>query len=121
MLEVLLQTPAAPRVSRRIFDPAETLSAPHLLDAEVAQVLRRYVRTSVITPQRGAEALQDLADMPLERYPHYPFLERIWQLRDNLTAYDAAYLALAEALDATLLTRDQALASVASTARVQVV
>lgn len=121
VLEVLLQTPAALRLSRRMFDSRETLHAPHLLDVEVAQVLRRYARAGAISPDRGAEALTDLADLPISRYPHFILLPRIWQLRHNLTAYDAAYLALAEALDAPLLTRDRALASVGARVRVEVV
>lgn len=120
VLEVLLQTPAASRVSRRMFDSRETLHAPHLLDVEVAQVLRRYARSGAISPDRGAEALTDLADLPINRYPHFILLPRIWQLRHNLTAYDAAYLALAEALDAPLLTRDRALASAVRGVRVEV-
>jgi predicted nucleic acid-binding protein len=120
VLEVLLQTPAAARVSRRIFASGETLHAPHLLDVEIAHVLRRYAGSGVITSERGAEALSDLADLPLERYPHYVLLPRIWQLRHNLTAYDATYLALAEALDAPLLTRDRALTSARGGVRVEV-
>ncbi len=120
VLEILLQTPAASRVSRRIFASGETLHAPHLLDVEIAQVLRRYARSGVISSDRGAEALADLADLPLNRYPHFVLLPRIWQLRHNVTAYDAAYLALAEALDAPLLTRDRALASAGGSARVEV-
>ncbi len=119
VLEVLLQTPAASRVSRRIFASGETLHAPHLLDVEIAQVLRRYARSGVISSDRGAEALMDLADLPLSRYPHFVLLPRIWQLRHNVTAYDAAYLALAEALDAPLLTRDRALASAGGRVRVE--
>ena len=119
-LEVLLQTPAAARVSRRIFASGETLHAPHLLDVEIAQVLRRYARAGVISPERGLEALTDLADFPLNRYPHDFLLPRIWQLRHNVTAYDAAYLALAEVLDAPLLTRDRALASAVRGIRVEV-
>jgi predicted nucleic acid-binding protein len=121
VLEVLLQTPAGPNVSHRIFRPGETLHAPHLLDVEVAQVLRRYARSGVISGGRGAEALIDLADMPINRYPHFVLLPRIWQLRHNATAYDAAYLALAEALDAPLVTRDRALASAGSSAAVEVI
>lgn len=111
VLEVLLQTPAASRVSRRIFASAETLDAPHLLDVEIEQVFGRYPRSGVISSGRGAEALMDLADLPLSRYPHFVLLPRIWHWRRNLTAYDAAYWALAEALGAPLLTRDRALAS----------
>jgi predicted nucleic acid-binding protein len=121
VLEVLLQTPAAARVSSRIFSGGETLHAPHLLDLEIAQVLRRYVRLGVISAKRGSEALADLADLPLNRYPHVVLLPRIWQFRHNVTAYDAAYLALAEALDAPLVTRDKALALAGARARVVVV
>lgn len=108
-------------MNRFIFAANETLHAPHLIDLEIAQVLRRYVRTSVISADRGAEALTDLVDFPLTRYPHQVLLFRIWQMRHGLTAYDAAYLALAEALDAPLITRDRAMAKAASRVRVEVV
>ena len=121
ILEVLLQTPAAPRVSRFIFAANESLHAPHLIDLEIAQVLRRYVRSAVISAERGVEALVDLADFPLTRYPHFVLLKRIWEMRHGLTAYDAAYLALAEALDARLVTRDRALAKAGSQVRVEVI
>jgi predicted nucleic acid-binding protein len=121
LLEVLLQTSFAAKVSRRIFDTGETLHAPHLLDVEVAQVLRRYVRSGVISASRGAEALEDLAALPLNRYPHFVLLPRIWQLRHNVTAYDATYLALAEALGAPLVTRDKALASASTRVAVEVI
>lgn len=108
-------------MNRFIFAPNETLHAPHLIDLEITQVLRRYVRTAVISADRGAEALADLADFPLTRYPHQFLLLRIWQMRHALTAYDAAYLALAEALDAPLITRDRALAKAGSRVRVEVI
>lgn len=95
----------------RIFDPAETLHAPHLIDVEVAQVLRRYAASGEADPERCRMALTDLNDLPLTKYPHDFLLPRIWELRNNLTAYDAVYVALAEALDAPLLTRDQRLAN----------
>ena len=113
LLEVLLRTPAAKAVEDRLFTAHQTLHAPHLLDVEIAQVIRRYAATGEIDGERGREALADLADFPLRRYPHDFLLPRIWDLRDNLTAYDATYVALAEALDTPLLTRDRRLARAA--------
>jgi predicted nucleic acid-binding protein len=110
-IEVLLNTPAAARIAERLFAPGETLHAPYLLDVEVAQVLRRYALAGQLDAARGVEALDDLTALPLTRYPHDLLLPRIWELRENVTAYDAVYLALAEVLAAPLLTRDQALAS----------
>ena len=110
-LEALLRTPAAKAVERLLFDPLQTLHAPYLLDVEVAQVLRRYAANGEIDGERGRAALADLMDFPLRRYPHDFLLPRVWDLRNNLTAYDAIYVALAELLDATLLTRDKRLAS----------
>ncbi len=112
VLELLLRTPAAAAIERRLFAPGQTLHAPHLIDLEIAQVLRRYEAAGDMTTERAGQALQDFADLPLERYPHDLFLRRIWDLRRNVTAYDAAYLALAEALPAPLLTRDRRLARV---------
>lgn len=121
ILEVLLQTPAAQRVSRVLFAASQTLHAPHLIDLEIAQVLRRYVRSASISADRGAEALSDFLDLPLTRYPHFALLTRVWQMRHNVTAYDATYLALAEALDAPLITRDRALARTGSGAQVELI
>lgn len=111
LLEVLLRTGAAETIENRILAPSESMCAPHLLDVEVAQVVRRYCLLGDMKSVRGAEALRDLADMPIERFPHTPFLPRIWELRNNLTAYDAAYVALAETLGCPLLTRDNKLAN----------
>ena len=110
VIEALLRTPAAGAIEARLFDPRETLHVPHLLDVEVAQAIRRYAAKGDIDGERGGEALADLSDLPLRRYPHEFLLPRVWQLRNNLTAYDAVYVALAEALDAPLLTRDRRLA-----------
>jgi predicted nucleic acid-binding protein len=110
LLEVLLLTPAARRVGLRLFAAGETLHVPHLLDVEVAQGIRRYWLTEKLDLARCHAALRDLASFDLIRYPHTLFLSRIWQLRSNVTAYDAAYVSLAEALDAPLITRDAALA-----------
>jgi predicted nucleic acid-binding protein len=111
-IELLLNTPVAPRVSAHVFAAGETLHVPHLLDLEVAQVLRRYAAAGELDAGRALEALEDLADLPLIRYPHDLFLFRVWELRHNATAYDGAYLALAEALAAPLLTCDSAFASI---------
>jgi predicted nucleic acid-binding protein len=122
MVEALLRTPKAQAVDQWLFDPGQTLHAPHLLDVEVAQVIRRFAAAGEIDDQRGRTALIDLADFPIRRYPHDLLLPRIWELRHNLTAYDAAYVALAEALDAPLLTRDKRLATAAGhRARVELV
>ena len=113
LLEVLLRTSRARAVEERLFSPGETLHVPHLLDVEVAQVIRRYAAHGEIDSARGGEALDDLASFPLRRYPHDLLLRRIWELRNNLTAYDAVYVALAEVLEAPLLTRDRRLATAA--------
>jgi len=88
----------------------ERLSAPELVDLEVTSVLRRQVQGGEVDIRRAALALADLAALPLRRAPHRPLLARCWELRDNLTVYDASYVALAEALDVTLLTGDGRLA-----------
>lgn len=122
LLEVLLRTAAAEATERRLFAPGQTLHAPHLLDVEVAQVIRRYAAIGDIDGDRGRAALTDLADFPIQRYPHVVLLPRMWVLRHNLTAYDASYVALAEALDAVLLTRDKRLAAAAGhRARIELV
>ena len=110
ILELLLRTEAAARIEDRVLDPRESLHAPHLLDLEVAQVLRRYVARGDMRPERGRLALELFAKFPITRYSHEPLLARIWILRQNFTAYDAAYVALSEGLGATLLTRDTRLA-----------
>ena len=122
LIEVLMRTPAAQTIEDQLFTQPETLHAPHLLDVEVAHVLRRYAAIREIDGERGRAALVDFADMPVQRYPHEILLPRIWQLRHNLSAYDAAYVALAEALDVPLLTRDKRLVAAAGHhARVELV
>ena len=111
-IEMLLRTLTGRRVEARVYSPSESLlHASQLIDLEVAQVLRRNVAAATIASACGKEALQDLRDLSLVRYPHEMLLERIWELRDNLTAYDAAYVALAEKIGARLVTRDGRLAS----------
>ena len=111
VLETLLRTPAGAAIDGRLFDSGETLHAPHLIDIEVAQVLRRYAATGDMDEERCRAALTDLADFPLRRYPHTILLPRVWELRHNVTAYDATYVALAETLDASLITTDRRLAA----------
>ena len=107
----LLQTPAGQRIEKRIYSRNDTLHAPHLIDLEVAQVLRRLARQGVVSAKRADEAVHDLSDLRVTRYPHFVFLPRIWKLRTNFSAYDAAYIVLAEKLGAALITRDARLAS----------
>lgn len=108
-IEWVLQTRKGGEIEARIFrkrGELPRLHAPFLLDVEVAQVLRRHVAKGLISEGRGQIALQDFLQIPLLRYPHDVLLERVWALRKNLTAYDATYVALAEALDMPLLTCD---------------
>ncbi len=107
----LLRTTVGRLVEQRIYARAESLHAPHLLDLEVAQVLRRLVREGTISEHRASQAIRDLMDTRITRYPHDSFLPRIWHHRHNLSAYDAAYVVLAETLSAALITRDSRLAS----------
>ena len=113
VVEVLLRSAAGAALEERLFEGDDALHAPHMLDVEVAHALRRCALHGDIDERHGLDSCRDLAAMSIERHGHQPLLERMWQLRHNLTAYDAAYLALAESLDAPLLTRDSALASVA--------
>jgi predicted nucleic acid-binding protein len=107
----LLQTSAGQSIENRIYSRNETLHAPHLLDLEVTQVLRRLALQQVVSVHRANEAVRDLLDLRITRYPHLMLLPRIWRLRHNFSAYDAAYIALAEKLGGILVTRDARLAS----------
>jgi len=107
----LLQTSAGQHIDKRIYSHNESLHAPHLLDLEVTQVLRRLASQGVISAHRADEAIRDLLDLRITLYPHQLLLPRIWQLRHNFSAYDAAYIVLAEQLRAALITRDARLAS----------
>jgi predicted nucleic acid-binding protein len=97
------------RARDRLID--ERLAAPELIDLEVASVWRRALRAGRLPTRRAGQALADLAAAPLARAPHGPLMGRIWGMRDNLTPYDAAYVALAELLDTVLVTADNSLAS----------
>jgi predicted nucleic acid-binding protein len=119
LVELLIGAPAAAAVDERLFRPGETLHGPHLLDIEVVQVLRRHEARRQMEPSRCREALDDLTNLRLLRYPHDFLLPRVWELRNNLSAYDALYVSLAEFLNASLVTRDRRLAN-ASGHRAQV-
>jgi predicted nucleic acid-binding protein len=110
LVELILDTSIGRRVADRIQDPVEGLHTPHLADLEVVQVLRRYVRDGALELAEADTAIEDYGALDLQRHDHTPLLGRIWDLRNNLTAYDAAYVALSEALDAVLLTCDGPLA-----------
>lgn len=107
----LLQTPAGQRIEQRVYARKDTLHTVHLLDVEFAQVLRRLVREGTLAPKRAEQAIEDLIVLRLTRYEPALLLQRIWGLRHNLSAYDAAYVALAEVLKAPLITRDQRIAA----------
>ncbi|MDZ4658254.1 MAG: type II toxin-antitoxin system VapC family toxin [Bythopirellula sp.] len=111
LLELLLQRPSKNLIAERLVGHERELCAPSLVDVETCHVLRRYLLLGELSARRGREAVEELMDFPLERYPQTLLLSRIWQLRSNLTAYDATYVALAEALNVVLLTCDKKLAN----------
>ncbi len=110
-IEWLIQSSAGQLIEQRIYSRKETLHAPHLLDIEVVQVLRHLTLQGLLSAQRADTAVKDLTDLRIVRYPHFLLLPRVWQLRHNLSAYDAAYVALAEQLHASLVTKDGRLAT----------
>ena len=122
LLEFLLQTPRGARVEARLFRDEDEFHSPHLVDVEVTQGLRRLARMGEISTDRAAEAIADLAGLDLHRHAHLDLLTRAWKLRENVTAYDAMYVGLAEALDATVVTCDAPLAKAPGhRARIEVV
>jgi predicted nucleic acid-binding protein len=102
---------AAEKLGARLARAGETLHAPHLFDLEVMAAIRRHALSGSLTADRAQRALAAADDLRLVRYSHAPLRGRIWELRENLTPYDAAYVALAEALGAPLVTVDRALAA----------
>ena len=92
LVEQLLATPKGLKLHQRCLIDGESLHAPHLLDLEVVNVLRRYWQRDILSISRADQALEDLLVFPLTRYAHEMFLPRIWELRDNMTPYDAAYV-----------------------------
>ena len=110
MVELLLRGPHCRAIEDRLLAEQGSICAPELLDIEVSQVLRKFWLGGQLTEERAVSAVDDLIAFPLQRYPHTMLLARIWQLRDNMTAYDGAYVALAEALNASLITCDKKLA-----------
>jgi predicted nucleic acid-binding protein len=112
VVDALIGGPAPALVSR-LADGAD-LHAPHLIDVEVLHVLRRLVRSEVLSEERALDARHDFDDLRLLRYAHSPLTERAWELRHNVTAYDAMFVVLAEALRAPLVTCDAALAAAAA-------
>lgn len=109
---LLAREPHAGRISARIREAGGAIAAPHLMDVEVAQVLRRFVLNGVLPAERAELALDHLAALPLHRYGHSALVRRAFDLRHNTTVYDAIYLALAEGLDAVLLTLDKGMTAV---------
>jgi predicted nucleic acid-binding protein len=117
LVELLLHSAAGRTIASRIADPALSLHVPHLADIEVTQALRRFAHEGHLEAADASTALEDLRSLDLERHAHEPLLDRVWALRRNMSAYDAVYLALAEALDAVLLTCDGRLARAPAAAR----
>ena len=99
---------AGDELARRLA-AGEAVSAPHLLDVEVAQVIRRYALKGELSPAFAQMLVDDLTQLPITRYPHLGLVNRALEMLSNVTVYDGTYLALAEALDCPLLTGDQAL------------
>lgn len=110
VLEMLLGTERGVQVADRLLTAEQRLHAPHLIDVEISQALRRLVTLKEIDASRAELALGDYLALVIERHSHVEILPRLWQLRDALSAYDATYIALAEGLQAPLLTCDGKLA-----------
>jgi predicted nucleic acid-binding protein len=119
VLSLLLQTAAAGKVAGRLREAEGNVHAPHLLDVEVAQILRHHAAAEPSQADRCRQVLRDLREMPIIRHPHSDFLDRCWELRNEMTTSDAAYVALAEFLDAPLLTLNDRLGTQGHNARIE--
>jgi predicted nucleic acid-binding protein len=108
VLEAIVALDPAPGLVERLAGDGD-LHAPHLIDVELLHALRRLNELGELTDERASDARADFRDLAIVRYPHVFLSDRIWELRHNLTANDAAYAALAEALDVTLITCDKRL------------
>ena len=112
LIEVLAGDEMGDMVSARLAGRAGALVAPEVLDLEIIQALRRLVRSGRVSAATALEGFNVLEDLRIERFSHAPLANRIWEFRENLTAYDAAYFALAEMLAAPLWTLDAKFAGV---------
>jgi predicted nucleic acid-binding protein len=121
LIELLLRTPRSAQIAARLSAQNLTAHAPHLIDLEVTQALRRLIRLGKVTTAQAQQAIDDLQSAPIKRYAHRELLPLIWRMRDAISAYDASYIALAEALDAPLLTCDAKLAAHGHAARIEVI
>ena len=111
LVELLLQTPRSMPIVARLSAPLEEVHAPHLIDLETASALRTLEGQGHVSPAEASRAIHDLIQVDLIRYAHEPLIPRVWQLRGNITPYDAVYVALAEHLSAPLITCDAKLAA----------
>lgn len=110
VVELLMASPTGSAVGDFVFSSDEPLAAPQLVDIEVLHAIRRFHRTGVLSLDRSEQALEDFGDLPINRYGHEILRAGMWRLRNNVTAYDAAYIALAEILEARIVTCDGKLA-----------
>jgi len=109
VVELLANSALGRSIRHQLAATSESFIVPHLIDIEVLSALRRLAAAQRIDSHRATQLLTELAALPVERYPHEPLIARIWELRNNFTAYDATYIALAEATGSVLFTCDESL------------